>query len=61
MATRLESPSQDLAPKKSEKSAICKAIELKFGVVFGPLCSKTNINLQSDVVMTFLAFRPFRQ
>ena len=46
MATRLESTSQDLALKKSEKSAICKAIELKFGVVFGPLCSKTNINLQ---------------
>ena len=61
MATRLESTSQDLASKKSEKSAICKAIELKFGVVFEPLCSKTNINLQSDFVMTFLAFRPFCQ
>ena len=31
--------SQDLAPTKSEKSAICKDIELKFGVKtkFGPL------------------------
>ena len=30
---------QDLAPKKSEKSAICKDIELKFGIetMFGPL------------------------
>ena len=31
--------SQNLAPKKSEKSAICKDIELKFGIEtnFGPL------------------------
>ena len=37
---------QNLAPKKSEKSAICKAFELKFGTEtkFGPLTSKTNIN-----------------
>ena len=30
---------QDLAPRKSEKSAICKDIELKFGIEtnFGPL------------------------
>ena len=27
-----EDISQDLAPKKSEKSAICKDIELKFGI-----------------------------
>ena len=39
-----EGTSQDLAPKKSEKSAICKDIELKFGIEikFGPLSSKTN-------------------
>ena len=38
--------SQNLAPKKSEKSAICKDIEPKLGVEtkFGPLSSKTNIN-----------------
>ena len=48
--------SQNLAPKKSEKSAICKDIELKFGIytTFGPLSSKTNINLQFDVIMTSL-------
>ena len=53
--------SQNLAPKKSEKSAIYKDIELKFVIEtnFGPLSSKTNINLQFDVIMTFLAFRPF--
>ena len=36
--------SQNLARKKSEKSAICKDIELKFGMEtkFGPLSSKTN-------------------
>ena len=34
-----EGTSQDLAPKKSEKSAICRDIELKFGTGtnFGPL------------------------
>ena len=34
-----EGTSQDLAPKKREKSAICKDIELKFGIEteFGPL------------------------
>ena len=40
MATKLQKvPLQDLAPKKSEKSAICKDIELKFGIEtkFGPL------------------------
>ena len=53
--------SQNLA-KKSEKSAICKDIELKFGIEtnFGPLSSKSNINFQSDLIMTLLAFRPFR-
>ena len=53
--------SQNLAPKKSEKSAIFKDIELKFGIEtkFGPLSSKTNKCLQFDVIMTFLAFRPF--
>ena len=47
---------QDLAPKKSEKSAICKAIELKFGIEakFGPRSSKVNINLQFDVIITSL-------
>ena len=48
----------NLAPKKSEKSAICKDVELKFGIEretkFGPLSSKTNINLQFDVFMTSL-------
>ena len=34
-----EGTSQDLAPRKSEKSAICKDIERKFGIEtnFGPL------------------------
>ena len=53
--------SQNFAPKKREKSAIFKDIELKFGMEtkFGPLSSKTNINLQFDVIMTFLALGPF--
>ena len=57
-----EGTSQDLASTKSEKSAICKDIELKFGIVtkFGSLSSKININLQFDVIMTFLTFRLFR-
>ena len=48
--------SQILAPKKSEKSAICKDIELKFGIetTFGTLSSKSNINLQFDVIKTSL-------
>ena len=52
---------QDLAPK-SEKSAVCKDIELKFGIEnkVGPLSSKTNVTLQFDVIMTFFAFTPFR-
>ena len=58
-----EGTSKDLAPKNSEKSAICQDIELKFGIEtkFEPLqlSSKTNINLQFDVIMTFLAFRLF--
>ena len=43
MATKLQKgTSQNLAPKKSEKSAICKDIEMKFGIEtkFGPLSSK---------------------
>ena len=46
---------QDLARKKSDKSAICKDTELKFAIEtkFGPLTSKTNINLQFDVIMKF--------
>ena len=42
MATKLQKvPSQDLAPQKSEKSAICNDIELKFGIQtkFEPLSS----------------------
>ena len=48
--------SQNLAPKESEKSSICKDIDLKFGIEtkFGPLSSKTDINLQFDVIMTSL-------
>ena len=39
---------QNLAPKKSEKSAICQDIELKFGIEtkFGLLSLKANINFQ---------------
>ena len=49
--------SQSLAPKKSEQSAIYKDIELKFGIEtkFGPLSSKTNINLQFDVIKKSLS------
>ena len=56
-----EGTTQDLALKESEKSAICKGNELNFdiGSKFGPLSSKTNVNLQFDVIMTFLTFRPF--
>ena len=44
MATKLQNTSQNLAPKKSEKSVICKDIELKFSieVKFGPLSPKSN-------------------
>ena len=51
-----KSISQNLAQKKSEKSAICKDIELKFGIEtkFGPLSSKAYIHLQFDVIMTSL-------
>ena len=47
---------QNLAPKKSEKSVICKDIELKFGIEakFGTLSSESNINLQFDVIKTSL-------
>ena len=46
---------------ESEKSAICKDFELKFGIEtkVGSLSSKANINLQFNVIMTFLTFRPF--
>ena len=58
-----EGTSQDLAPKNIEKSAICQDIKLKFGIEtkFEPLqlSSKANINLQFDIIMTFLAFRLF--
>ena len=45
---------QYLASKKSEKSAICKEIELKFGIEtnFEQLSSKIDINLQFDVIKT---------
>ena len=48
--------SLDLAPKKSEKSAICKDVELKFGkeIMLGPLSSKINKNLQFDIIMMSL-------
>ena len=51
-----EGTSQDLAPLKSEKSAICRDIELKFdiGTNFGALSSKTIIKFQSDVNLTSL-------
>ena len=51
-----EGTSQDLAPQKSEKSAICRDIELKFGIGtnFGPLSSKAIIKFQSDVNLTSL-------
>ena len=51
-----EGTSQDLAPQKSEKSVICRDIELKFDMVtnFGTLSSKTIIKFQSDVNLTSL-------
>ena len=51
-----EGTSQDLAPKKSEKSATCRDIELKFGIGtnFGPLSLKRIIKSQSDVNLTSL-------
>ena len=49
---------QNLTPKKSEKSAICirTDIQQKFGIEtkFGPMSSKTNINLQFHVIMKSL-------
>ena len=46
---------QNLAPKKSERSAICKDIELKFGIEtkFEPLSSNSTINLRFNVILTF--------
>ena len=51
-----EGTSQDLAPQKSEKSAIWRDIELKFGIGtnFGSLSSKTIIKFQSEVNLTSL-------
>ena len=47
--------SQNFGSKKSEKSAICKDIELKYGIKtkFRPMSSKSNINLQFDVICRF--------
>ena len=56
MATKLQKvPCRIWRQRKVKKSAICKDIELKFGIEtkFGPLGSKTNINFQFDVIMTF--------
>ena len=56
MATKLQRYLAGFGSKeKNEKSVICKDIELKFGIEtkFGPLRSKTNINLQFDVIMMF--------
>ena len=48
--------SQNVAPKKSEKSVICEDVELKFGIeaMFGPLSSKSKINLQFYIIKTSL-------
>ena len=58
MATKLQKVLHRiwLHAKKSEKSVICKDIGLKFGIEakFGPLTSKSNINLQFDVIKTSL-------
>ena len=58
MATKLQKVPRRIWLQKSEKSAICKDIELKFGIEtkFGPLSSNTNINFQFDVIMTFFSF-----
>ena len=51
---KLSGYSQNLAPKKSEKSVICKAIELKFGMntSFGSLSSKSSTIIKFEVSMT---------
>ena len=57
MATKLQKvPRRIWLQRKVKKSAMCKDIELKFGIEtkFGPQSSKTNINLQFDVIMTSL-------
>ena len=56
MATKLQMVPGSIGSKESEKSAICKDIELKFGAEtkFGPLSSKSNKNLQFDVIKTSL-------
>ena len=62
MATKLQKvPDRIWLQRKVKHQPFVKDIELKFGIEtkFGPPSSKTNINLQFDVIMTFLAFRPF--
>ena len=56
MATKYRRYLAGFGSKQNEKAAICKDIELKFGIEsnFGPLSSKTNINFQSDVNSTSL-------
>ena len=48
MATKLQMVPRRIWLLRSEKSGICKDIELNFGIdtKFVPLSSKTNINLQ---------------
>ena len=52
----------EFGSKESKNQPFLKDIELKFGIEtnFGPLSPKTNKNVQSEVIMTFSAFRPFR-
>ena len=55
MVTKLQTvPRRIWLQRKVKKSAICKDIEMKFGIEtkFEPLSSKTNVNLQSDVNWT---------
>ena len=57
MATKLQKvPRRIWLQKKSEESAICRGIELRFGIGTnsGPLSSKTIIKFQSDVNLTSL-------
>ena len=64
MATKLQKVPLRILLERKEKNQNykCRDIELKFGIetTFGPLSSKSNINLQFGVIMTFSAFRPFR-
>ena len=55
-ATKLQKvPHRILLQRKVKNQPIVKIFELKFGIEtkFVPLSSKTNINLQFDVIMTF--------